>query len=195
MLVALADRLDLDVTASVSSKAVFDELSQRVPLYAGITIDRIGGDGVRWQDCDPQGDLESIESIAVDVPELPVAQPEQGLVLTTRASLWTAPEAEHSPILEFLRPQQELLVNPADARRLGVRDGEVVSVSSDGRGIEALVRVTVRAPAGAVYLIEGTRDDNANLLIDGDSGVGVEVAKADRVTPDGLPDRVAGGTG
>jgi NADH-quinone oxidoreductase subunit G len=45
----LAARLELDLevlTASMASRQLFDA----VPFYAGLTLDEIGGRGIRWQD-------------------------------------------------------------------------------------------------------------------------------------------------
>ena len=49
VLADLASRLDLDLgvlTGSMASQQLFDA----VPFYTGITLEEIGGRGVRWQD-------------------------------------------------------------------------------------------------------------------------------------------------
>ncbi len=51
VIVEVASRLDLDLgvlTGSMASQQLFDA----VPFYAGLTLEEIGGRGVRWQDRD-----------------------------------------------------------------------------------------------------------------------------------------------
>ena len=50
VLADIAGRLGLDVRRSVTAGAVLDQLAEEVPMYAGITLDEIGGRGVRWQE-------------------------------------------------------------------------------------------------------------------------------------------------
>ena len=54
VLAELAARLDLDLgvlTGSMASQQLFDA----VPFYAGLTLEEIGGRGVRWQERDAAG--------------------------------------------------------------------------------------------------------------------------------------------
>jgi NADH-quinone oxidoreductase subunit G len=54
VIVEVASRLDLDLgvlTGSMASQQLFDA----VPFYAGLTLEEIGGRGVRWQDRDAAG--------------------------------------------------------------------------------------------------------------------------------------------
>jgi NADH-quinone oxidoreductase subunit G len=97
---------DLDVLSGASaSRMLFDA----VPFYAGLTLEEIGGRGVRWQDRDPasafpQPDLQGAGSAAA-----PVRPGENGAELAAYRSVWDAPEVEHSPSLEFLHPRRDLV--------------------------------------------------------------------------------------
>jgi anaerobic selenocysteine-containing dehydrogenase len=89
------------------------------------------------------------------------------LRLAPRRDLWASRETDHAPSLEFLRPHQELLLNPVDAERLGLVRGDVVRISSNGSSIEAAVAPREAVKEGTGQLTEGTADQNANALTNG----------------------------
>jgi NADH-quinone oxidoreductase subunit G len=155
--------LDLGVLAGpMASRQLFEA----VPFYAGLSLDAIGGRGVRW----PAGPAAetvgagSWELARLDVPPVDGAPSNGSLRLGTWRSLWAAPEVDLSPALQFMRPQQLVELSPADAERLGVRDGDRVEVGSDGARVRAAARLRASIPGGSVFLVEGTDDEPANRL-------------------------------
>ncbi len=78
--------------------------------------------------------------------------------------LWASPEVDLSPTLRFMRPRQVVELSPADADRLGVRDGDEVEVGSDGTRVRGAVRLRAAVPSGSVFLVEGTHAEPANVL-------------------------------
>jgi len=84
----------------LSATPVSERLFADVGIYGGLTLDEIGGRGVRWQEraaasafpAPPDGTPEGREEPAAPVP----AQ------LNGHRSLWDAPEVEFSPALRFL---------------------------------------------------------------------------------------------
>ncbi len=145
-----------DVTAAVAAD---------VPFYAGVTLDEIGGRGVRWQDRDaasaapevelPSGPLES-------PPDLPA-----GLHLGAAPALFASPAVEHSPSLRFLAPRQRAELSPADAERLGIAPGEDVEVSSGDRVVRATAAIRNAIRPGSVFLTQGLGADGAEALTNG----------------------------
>jgi NADH-quinone oxidoreductase subunit G len=175
VLAELCARLDAPLK-EFSSPYVFDELARAVPFYSGLTLEEIGGRGVRWQTRDAAGALASVplpDSALETPPELPTG----GIRLGTSPSLWTGRETRHAAVLRFLEPQQLLELSPEDARRLGVASGDEVIVSVNGRSVHAVARVHDPVPPGSVFLVEGVEPDNATALMNGLPRV-VEVAKA-----------------
>jgi NADH-quinone oxidoreductase subunit G len=117
VLAELALRLgrDLDVlTGAMASRRVFEA----VAFYAGMTLEEIGGRGVRWQEREaasafPTADLAAVGEQAPPSPPT-FAQLEPSDAGETAAdaaglagwrSVWDAPEVEFSPALEFLFPR------------------------------------------------------------------------------------------
>jgi NADH-quinone oxidoreductase subunit G len=175
VLAELCARLDSPLNA-VSGPMVFNELVQAVPFYGGLTLEEVGGRGVRWQE---RGAASALG--AVPLPETELETPPElrgdGLRLGTARSLWAGRETLHAPVLRFLAPEQRLELSPQDAGSLGVSTGDEVSVSVDGRSIRALARVHDPVPPGSVFLVEGTQEDNATALTNG-LPLTVEVSKA-----------------
>jgi NADH-quinone oxidoreductase subunit G len=167
------------------------QLFAAVPFYAGLTLEEIGGRGVRWQERDaasaapaaPAGPFES------GAPA-PVASPNGVLRLGSFRSIWAAPEVEASPALKFLAARQQLELSPADAERLGLGNGDRVTVATDGAQVRATVALRGNVPAGTVFLGEATLEDSVTELL-GDAPRLVTVTPAsERPAPAAPPTEV-----
>jgi NADH-quinone oxidoreductase subunit G len=158
VLAELCSRLGTPVGA-VTTPMVTEQVADAVPFYAGITLDEIGGRGVRWQERDAAGALS-----APDIPdaalEPPPALPE-GMKLGTVRSLWAGRETRHAPALQFLAPQQRAELSAEDAQKLGVRPGDEVEVAMNGTSVRAVARLRQAVPPGTVFLLEGELDHGA----------------------------------
>jgi NADH-quinone oxidoreductase subunit G len=96
--------LDLDVlSGSMVSKLLFEA----VPFYAGLTLEEIGGRGVRWQERDAAASFPAAD-VAEGAAQL-VQTPPNMFEWAGFRSVWDAPEVEFSPALEFLFPRRELV--------------------------------------------------------------------------------------
>jgi NADH-quinone oxidoreductase subunit G len=152
VLADLAQRLELDLgvlTASMASAQLF----AAVPFLAGLTLDEIGGKGVRWPERLAAAAFGDVQ-LGPFVPEAPPqpAVPNGRLRLGTFRSLWRSPEVAASPSLRFLERRQYVEMAPADAERLDVFDGEHVLVGHDGSALEAVVALRAATPEGTVFL-------------------------------------------
>jgi NADH-quinone oxidoreductase subunit G len=150
-------------------------LTDTVPFYRGLTLDEIGGGGVRWQERDAAGQLPQtpLPEARVELPP----EPPVGLRLGTARSLWAARETDHAPSLRFLAPRQRAELSAEDAARLGIEAGDDVEVAVNGTSVRARAALRSRLPEGSVFLIEGTSEDNATALTNGAPRT-VEVRKA-----------------
>jgi NADH-quinone oxidoreductase subunit G len=108
VLAELAGRvgLDLDVLGgSMASQRLFEA----VPYYAGLTLEEIGGRGVRWQERDTASSFPATQAERQPRPDL-AETPADALDLAGFRSVWDAPEVEFSPALEFLFPRRDAVL-------------------------------------------------------------------------------------
>ncbi|HVS28198.1 MAG TPA: NADH-quinone oxidoreductase subunit NuoG [Solirubrobacteraceae bacterium] len=169
VLAELASRLgDIELPTGAPATA---ELVGAVPFYAGITLEEIGGRGVRWW----QRDAAAADALAeaplgpfeLDNPPAAAQLADGELRLGTYRSLWASSEVELSPALAFLGAKQHVELNPDDADRLGLVDGEAVRAVVNGSSVAARVALRAAVPAGTAFLAEGTAADSANALLNG----------------------------
>ena len=126
VLADLAARLGLDPGVLTSPMATA-QVVEAVPFYAGLTLDEIGGKGVRWQEREAASAYPEAGFGPFDVEAPPAAPDANGrLRLGTFCSIWVAPEVQVSPALKFLDTGRVVELSPADAQRLNVFEGETV---------------------------------------------------------------------
>ncbi len=166
VLAELCSRLGAPVEEPTAPRLT-ELVSESVPFYAGLTLDEIGGRGVRWQERDAASALE-----APDIPDAPLESPPelpQGMKLGTVRTLWAGRETRHAPALKFLAPRQQAELSAEDAQRLGIRPGDEVEVAMNGTSVRAVARLRQAVEPGTVFLLEGTALE---------AGAVVEVRKA-----------------
>jgi NADH-quinone oxidoreductase subunit G len=95
--------VDLDVLSGAMASR---QLLETIPFYAGITLEQIGGRGVRW----PEREGARAWPAATGQPAAELGPINgQDAELAAYRSVWDAPEVEYSPALEFLFPRRELV--------------------------------------------------------------------------------------
>ncbi|MEA2287370.1 MAG: NADH-quinone oxidoreductase subunit [Solirubrobacteraceae bacterium] len=175
VLADIAKRLGVDFGV-LTGPMVTAQLTVAVPFYAGVTLEEIGGKGVRWQDRDAATGYPFDLDLGPFELEAPPASPAQDgrFRLGTFRSVWASPEVEVSPALRFLHPRQRVEISPADAQRLNVLEGDYVVVGSDGTSVRGTVALRDAVPEGSVFLQRSIPDQSASSL----EGPLVEVRKA-----------------
>jgi NADH-quinone oxidoreductase subunit G len=149
VLAELCARLDAPVdldAAAMATAAVADAVS----FYADLSLDEIGGQGVRWQERGAASALP-VEQPSEDVLEDPPPAPD-GMRLGAAPSLWSGRETQHAPSLRFLAAEPRAELSPDDARRLGVRSGDELAVSVNGDSVRATAVVRTGVQPGSVFL-------------------------------------------
>jgi NADH-quinone oxidoreductase subunit G len=168
--VAVAVGFDLGV---LTSAMAFSQLVAAVPFYEGLTLDEVGGRGVRWQER-PAGRAFR----APDHPDMPTppqadspnngaatgAAHEGELRLGTYRPIWAAPEVDISPALKFLATRQQVELSPSDAERLSIANGETVDISQNGTRLRATVAVRSGVAEGTAFMADGIASDSANAF-------------------------------
>jgi NADH-quinone oxidoreductase subunit G len=135
---------------------VWNQLIEAVPAYAGITLDDIGGRGVRWPERNGAaagvgGTEIDLGPFGLEAPPSPLS-PNGVLRLGTYRSIWDAPEVDAAPALAFARGNGHVELSPKDAQRLGIQHGETVQVASGEDTAEAVVALRDAIPEGSAFL-------------------------------------------
>jgi NADH-quinone oxidoreductase subunit G len=156
----------------LTSAMAFSQLVDAVPAYRGLTLDEIGGTGVRWPDLDGAASRLPDSTFTPAARVRPAASSDQpagngrgaSLRLGTYRPIWAAPEVEISPSLQFLRAEQQVELSPEDAARLSLTDGSHVDVAQNGTRLSAKVAIRTGVPNGTAFLAEGVAEDSANAF-------------------------------
>lgn len=151
-----------------SPKEIMDEIASLTPSYGGITYARLEDGGLRVP-CPtkdhPGTEFLWGESFRTDTgkgkffpaeykPPAETADEEYPFLLTTGKELYhlhTGAYTRESKPLSRLAPEDRLELNPADAKKLGIGDGDRVKVRSRRGEIDIAVQVTNRVPAGTLF--------------------------------------------
>ena len=74
--------------------------------------------------------------------------------------LFSGPAVDRTPELHFQRPTGEVQIEANDARERGIRNGQQVTVSSNGTSIDLRARIARDLAPGAVRIV---RDEATDL--------------------------------
>jgi NADH-quinone oxidoreductase subunit G len=156
----------------------FKRLVEAVPFYRGLTLEEIGGRGVRWPETEaaakmPAGSVPTATPGGLG-PAHPQAESNGHLRVGTYRSIWASPEVELSPALQFTIAEQFVELAPEDAQRLGIEHGSPVQVAQNGTRLNGRAAIRTGVPAGTAFLAAGIAKDSANALTESL----VEVVKA-----------------
>jgi formate dehydrogenase alpha subunit len=160
-------------------EAIFEEIRQVTPSYAGITYQRLEAGGLQW----PCPNVEHPGTVylhkdrfsrglgaffAIDHKD-PAEMPDQEfpLYLTTGRVLYqyhSGTMSRRAPGLHEKAPECRLELAPADAVKYGLVDGDQVRIRSRRGEITAKAQVSDRAIAGTVFLPFHFAEASANKL-------------------------------
>ncbi|MCW3978278.1 MAG: molybdopterin-dependent oxidoreductase, partial [Candidatus Bathyarchaeota archaeon] len=162
-----------------SPAEIMDEIASLTPIYGGVHYDRLEGEGLQWP-C-PERDHPGTRFLhegrftrgrgrfhAVDYrPPDETPDDEYPFLMTTGRLLQhfhSGTMTRRSEVLDVLIPECLVEINPEDASRLKVIDGDVVKVVSRRGEIYSKIAVTERSPEGAVFVPFHFAEAAANIL-------------------------------
>jgi NADH-quinone oxidoreductase subunit G len=136
----LAERFGVELSPYPS--AVFEELS---PIaFGGIPFGEVGERAALPKATET--------GTAVDLPS-ETSRPE-GLHLVRYRALFSGPAVERVEALQFQRPQPEVELSESDAQERGIRNGDEVTVSSNGTTVSLRARLNRELRSGVVRIAE-----------------------------------------
>jgi formate dehydrogenase alpha subunit len=146
---------------------VMEEIASLTPSYAGISYARLARGGIRWPCPDKKhrgtkilhakeftrgrGRFHPVEYI--EPAELP--DKEYPFILTTGRMLYhyhTGSMTRRSRALDDYVSDGWAEINPRDAKRLGVREGAPIKLSSRRGSVETKAKLSARSPEGVVFM-------------------------------------------
>jgi len=136
----LAARFGVELSPHAS--VVFDEVSEK--CYGGITFGEIG----ERASLAPQPRHAKVPAGGKPAQ----ARRGRGLRLVAYKPLFSGAAVDRTPELQFQRPAAEVEISPADAQARKIRNGQTVTVSSNGTSVELRARIARDLAAGAVRI-------------------------------------------
>ena len=179
---AVYSRID---PAAATSRAVpaeiFAEAAALWPNMAGMGYDRLDGDGLQWpcptadnpgtpflfKDSFPREGGKAVFSVVPHVLSDELPDSEYPFVLTTGRELFhyhTGTMTRKSKGLDAVAHEPFIEINPSDAVVLGIKDAEMLTVSSRRGAIKLKARVSDIVPAKVVFIPFHYKEAAANML-------------------------------
>jgi len=174
----IANKMGYEMKYS-SAKDIFEEVRKATPSYAGITYDRLEKGGIQWPcpTTEHQGTkflhkdkfsrglglFTALEYIPPD--ELPDKQ--YPFLLSTGRVLYhyhTGTMTTRTKGLTERYPESLVEINPADAEKMGIAEGQKVKVTSRRGTVEAKATITKKSAPGSIFMNFHFADASVNLL-------------------------------
>ena len=183
-------KADWEIIAGISAKMgypmvytsageIMAEINQVTPSYAGITYDRLEKEGIQWPCPDIAhpgtrflhkdrfsrglGLFHAIEYL----PPAELPDQEYPLLLSTGRVLYHY----HTGTMTRLSrgsmercPESLVEIHPLDAEKLGLKDGQMVRVTSRRGTLQARAKVTTRSDVGTIFMNFHFHEAAVNLL-------------------------------
>jgi formate dehydrogenase (NADP+) alpha subunit len=158
---------------------IWNEYSRLWPAISGITYDRISRERLAWP-C-PSEDHPGTRTLYENgfqkgkapfsmprfIPPAEKTDSEYDFILTTGRNLYqyhTGSMTRRIPAIEAHAGQAYVEINPADAGRLGISAGEMITISSRRGSILISARITGSIDAGVLFIPMHYREAAANIL-------------------------------
>lgn len=183
-------KADWEITAGIANKMgypmnyasareIFEEIVKVTPSYAGISYERIEKEGIQWP-C-PTPDHPGTKFLHKDkfsrglglfhaieyIPPAELPDEEYPLILTTGRVLYHyhTGTMTRRAVGPSERCSESLIeINPADADKIGVNEGQMVKVTSRRGTVSAKAQLTEKSPLGTIFMNFHFAEAAVNLL-------------------------------
>jgi len=183
-------KADWEIIAGISTKMgypmnytsaaeIMAEINAVTPSYAGITYERLEKEGIQWP-C-PNTDHPGTRFLHKDrfsrgrglfhaieyIPPAELPCDEYPIILSTGRVLYhyhTGTMTRLSQGSMERCPESLVEINPFDAEKLGIGDGQTVKVSSRRGTLQAKAKITTRSDVGTVFMNFHFHEAAVNLL-------------------------------
>jgi formate dehydrogenase alpha subunit len=146
---------------------IMAEVASLTPVYAGVSHERLIGDGLQWPV--PDADHPGTQFLHTDgnftcglgyftpieyLPPAELPDDDYPLLLTTGRILYhyNVSTFGYSKELTAFRDKEQVMIHPADAAKLSLANGEWVTVFSRRGAVQAAAWLTDAVPPGVVWM-------------------------------------------
>lgn len=172
----LSKRMGYEMSYSCAED-IFEEIRKYTPIYAGITYERIDKVGLQW----PCTDKEHLGTMCLHKDSFPrgkgllqgieyqapaeLTNDEYPIILTTGRMLYHYNiMTRHSKNLDALRPHELAQINPQDATKIGIGEGDKIRVTSRRGSIVTKVTLSDRVSPGLIFMTFHYKESPVNEL-------------------------------
>ncbi|MDO8735188.1 MAG: formate dehydrogenase subunit alpha [Elusimicrobiota bacterium] len=165
-----------------SPSEIMDEIKKLTPSYGGIKHSRLKNNGIQWP-CPDEGHSgtpflhkdgnfktsagKGMFSPVEYQPAKELTDDEYPLILTTGRILYhyhSGNETRRVKVLDKFVPKNYVELNPVDAQNFGVKDNELVRVSTRRGSIEVNVRISAQPKQGVIFIPFHFKESPVNVL-------------------------------
>ncbi|MGC8608932.1 MAG: formate dehydrogenase subunit alpha, partial [Thermoplasmata archaeon] len=159
---------------------VFTEIGKAIPNYSGASYSKIYPEGKQWPiNADHPDGTETLHTekftrglgkfIAVSYKKPSESADEQyPFILTTGRNYYhwhSGTMTRKSDILERESPEPYVEINDSDAKKMKIRNGNVVTVESSHGSIKLKAKITDKIPAGIIFIPFHFTEAKVNYLV------------------------------
>jgi formate dehydrogenase alpha subunit len=141
------------------------DLLADVPAYAPLSGGALPAEGALGRELDPQAPLPTGYAPVADSP-IPPAQGAGLVLLTGSELLGDESTLQDVPQLLEMVPEPYVEVNGEDAARLGLQEGQLVTLGTARGAVERRLRVNGRCPPGVCYTPDNIGRPRVNAILD-----------------------------
>lgn len=178
IIIDLANRLGAN-WAYQSPREIMDEINELVPIYAGITYDRLERNGLQWACFHPEhpgtrclheDEFVRGKGLFVPVEYFPpseVQDEDYPFLLIIGRSLFqyhSGTMSRRSKGLNFLFPKGYVEINFFDAEEIGLSEGDVIEIENPRGKIRAEVKLSHKVPPKMLFSTFHFKEIPVNVL-------------------------------
>ena len=161
-------------------RSIFEEIRKAIPNYSGATYENIYPIGKQWpiNEENPDGtEILHTKSFPIGKgkliptpyrPPVEVTDAKYDFIMTTGRNYFhfhSGTMSRRADVLERESPEPYVEINTEDAKRIGVRDSQKITIESRHGSIETNVRTTEKIPAGIVFVPFHFDESRVNRLV------------------------------
>ena len=139
ILTKLANAMGID-WEYISTKEILTEMNQALPAFKNINYDELGRDGLYLEYSAPESIAAIQNNLAGNIAADPLKE-NQFYLVSENNLVHSGSMTQHAAILMKLSPKPLAYISRADAKRMNLQDGQLVTIATDKSSLELEVKI------------------------------------------------------